>query len=172
MPIIFLNRWAQLAAGTALALVLGYGLGHHQKTLEDASAALAGAKRAVVAVAAQGAANSTVDQKAVATLAKTQANTVTLIQKVPVYVTRKADAQCIVSAGAVQLLDAAAHDAVPAAPVSVPDGDSGVALSSIVSDDIANAGSYRQAVTKGSAWDDWYDAQNPAWKLAHPAPQD
>lgn len=156
--------------GGALLLAAGFGLGHHQKTLEDASAALAGAKKAVVTVQAQGAANSTVDQKAVAALAKTQSNTASLVQKVPLYVTRKADDQCIIGVGAVQLLDAAAGGSVPHTPSGLPDADSGVALSSLVSDTVVNAGSYRQAVTKGSTWDDWYDAQNPAWKKEHPAP--
>ena len=180
MPALLLNRWVQLAAGTALALVFGFGLGHHQKTLEDASGALKSAKATVVAVKTQGDANSTVDQHASQANAASQQQTITLIRKVPVYVSRKADDQCVVSRGAVSLLDAAASDTVPAAPDGLPasdppvgsaDGDSGVKLSAIVQADIVNAGSYRLAVIKGSTWDDWYDAQNPDWKKAHPAPK-
>lgn len=156
--------------GAALLCAVSFGLGHHQKTLEDASAALAGAKKAVVAVAAQGAANSTVDQKAVGAISKTHTDTAALLQKVQTYVPRKADDQCIIGAGAVQLLDAAGSNTVPAAPSGLPDADSGVALSSLVSDTVVNAGSYHLAVTKGSSWDDWYDAQNQAWRKEHPAP--
>jgi hypothetical protein len=155
-----MNRWVQLAAGTALALVLGFGLGHHQKTLEDASAALSGAKRAVQTVGKQAAVNSTVDQHTTAAMGAIQARTVTLIQKVPLYVTRKADDQCIVSAGAVRLLDAAAGDTVPAAPIGLQDADSGVALSSLVSDAIVNAGNYKDLAERLKAWDDWYDGQS------------
>jgi hypothetical protein len=162
------NRWVQLAAGTALALVLGFGLGHHQKTLEDASAALSGAKKAVQTVKAQAAVNSSVDQHTTAALNQIQAHTTTLVQRIPLYVTRKADDQCIVSAGAISLLDAAALDTVPAAPSGVqgpdpslgsPDADSGVKLSDLVSTDIVNAGNYHQLAERLKAWDAWYDAQ-------------
>jgi hypothetical protein len=162
------NRWVQLAAGTALALVFGFGLGHHQKTLEDASAALSGAKRAVQTVGKQAAVNSTVDQRSSAAMGAIQTRTVTLVQKVPLYVTRKADDQCIVSAGAVRLLDAAGSSTVPAAPSGLspadpslanPDADSGVKLSAIVSADIVNAGNYQTLAERLRAWEAWYDGQ-------------
>lgn len=157
-------------SGLALACALSFAAGHHQKTLEDASVALKGALKTVQVVQHQSAVNSTVDQHAVASLAKVQTDTASLVQKVPIYVTRKSDDQCIIGVGARSLLDAAATGAVPAAPSGLPDADSGLALSSVISDNLVNAGSYREAVTKGSTWDDWYDAQNPDWKRDHPTP--
>jgi hypothetical protein len=166
---LLLNRWVQLAAGTALGLVLGFGLGHHQKTLEDASAALAGTRKAVVVAKAQGSVTSTVDQHTTAAVGAIQTRTVTLIQKVPVYVSRKADDQCIVSNGARSLLDAAGTGPVPAAPSGLspadtslanPDADSGVKLSAIVSADIVNAGNYAQLAERLRAWDEWFDQQS------------
>jgi hypothetical protein len=165
---LLLNRWVQLLAGTALACVLGFGLGHHQKTLEDASAALRSARATVVAVKAQGAVNSTVDQHTSAAVSAIQTRTVTLIQKVPQYVTRKADDQCVVSAGAQRLLDSAGSGPVPVAPGSLspadpglanPDADSGVKLSSIVQADLVNAGNYQILAERLRAWDAWFDAQ-------------
>lgn len=165
---LLLNRWVQLAAGTALGLVIGFGMGHHQKTLEDASAALAGAKLAVQTAGKQSAVNSTVDQHTSAAVGAIQTRTITLVQKVPYYVGRKADDQCIVSNGAVRLLDTAGSGPVPAAPGSVPpadpglanpDADSGVKLSAIVSADIVNAGNYQTLAERLKAWDDWYTAQ-------------
>lgn len=156
---ILLNRWVQLATGTALALVLGLGLGHHQKTLEDAQAALSGAKRAVVVVKAQSAATSTVDRHTIQATAQTQATTNANLQRIPIYITRTADEQCIVSRGAVSVLDASAHD-VPAPAISLPDADSGVRLSELVADDAINAGNYHQLSERLKAWDDWYDAQS------------
>lgn len=165
---ILTNRWAQLAAGAALALVLGFGLGHHQKTLEDASKALKSAKATIQAVKAQSAAISVIDQHTTQAVTAIQQHTITLIQKVPIYVTRKADDQCIVSAGAVRLLDAAGGSSVPSAPSGIssadpgladPDADSGVKLSAVVQADVVNAGNYRQLSEWLKEWNDWYDAQ-------------
>ena len=152
------NRWLQLAAGTALALVLGFGLGHHQRTLEDASAALSETKRAVQTVAKQSAVTASVDQHTIQATAKTQATTNANLQKIPIYVTRASDDQCIIGRGAVSLLDASASG-VPAPAVSLPDADSGVHLAELVSDAVVNAGNYHQLAERLKAWDAWYDAQ-------------
>lgn len=159
IPLTNPYAWLAGVCGAALLWLTGFGMGHHQKTLEDRSAALGAAQKAVQTGARQSAATSTVDQHTATATAAIEVRTQTLIQKVPIYVTRKADDQCIVSAGAVSLLDAAASGSIPVPAIGVPDADSGVALSSVVSDTIVNAGNYRQLAERLKAWDDWYDAQ-------------
>jgi hypothetical protein len=144
--------------GVALLCAASFGLGHHQKTLEDASAALAGARKAVVAVQAQGAVTSTVDQHVIQATAQTQATTNANLQKLPIYITRAADERCIISRGAIGVLDASAHD-VPVPAISLPDADSGVQISELVADETINAGNYRQLAERLRAWDEWFDGQ-------------
>ncbi|MDN4572673.1 hypothetical protein DBB29_03000 [Pandoraea cepalis] len=55
----------------------------------------------------------------------------TIIQKVPVYVTKEADAACTVPVGFVRLHDAAAANLQPGDPGDADAGDSGVALSAV-----------------------------------------
>lgn len=161
---IVTNRWIQLATGIFAAYAVGFGMGHHQKTLEDAAAALRGATRAVQAAAA----TSVIDQHTASQTAKTQDNTHAILQRVPIFISRKADDQCIVGRGAVQLLDLAAANAVPGAAVSLPatdpgladaDADSGVTLSAIISANTVNAGNYAVLAERLKSWDDWFDAQ-------------
>lgn len=154
-----MNRWVQLAAGTALGVVFGFALGHHQKTLEDASAALRGAEKTIVVVKAQGSVNSTVDQHTIQATAQTQANTNANLQRIPLYITRKADDQCVVARSVVSLLNANALD-IPAPAVSLPDANSGVAITEIVADDTINSGSYHSLAERLKAWDEWYDGQS------------
>ncbi|MNC37109.1 hypothetical protein D3C75_856630 [compost metagenome] len=63
----------------------------------------------------------------------------TIIQKVPVYVSAKADAACTVNAGFVRLHDAAAH-ALPAPEPSgaADDAPAGIALSAVGATTAAN----------------------------------
>ena len=159
---------APVIAGAAL-LALGFGLGHHQKTLEDARAQTAQLTRAVSQAQRAGAATASGDQKSAAAQAATSATTAANLQNVPIYVTHQADAQCVIGVGAVRLLDAAARDTIPAPAIGLQTADSGVALSDLVGDDIANAGAFHTLAERLKAWDDWYDAQ-AAIAAGKPAP--
>ncbi len=145
--------------GAALIFATGFGLGHHAKTLEDAQAALSAAKKTVAVVSKQAAATSTVDQQATKVADQIQTKTITLVKEVPRYVTPKADAACVVPVGAVSLLDSAANGSVPSAPIGLQDAPSGVALSELISDDVANAGAFQTAIARLKAWDEWYGTQ-------------
>lgn len=160
MTALLLNRWAQLAAAIALSLMLGFGLGHHQKTLEDAASNLKAAQKAVQTVSASSAATAKASQQTAVQQARTADVTLSNLQKVKAYVPPAADSQCIVGVGAVRLLNAAAQDQpVPEPAIGVQDANSGVALSELVQDDVINAGTYHDLSERLRAWDDWYDAQ-------------
>ena len=161
MSALLLDRWVQLAAGMAMALALGFGLGHRQKTLEDAAAALKQARAAPQAVARQEVATSRVGLTAAKAqqAARTTANV--NLQRVPIYVTRQADDQCVIGVGAVRLLDASARNvpAVPLGPGESADAPSAVALSDVVAADLVNAGEYHQLAEQVNGWIAWYDEQ-------------
>jgi hypothetical protein len=81
--------------------------------------------------------------------------TVTLIQKVPTYVTPASDAQCIVPVGFLRLYNAAAAGVpTPAGgPVEAP---SGVPLSTVLETDVANLGVGYDWRAEALAWREWY----------------
>lgn len=151
--------------GAVLAAVLGALLytGHLQHEAASAKALAASEAQTIKTLqlqARQTEATKAVDQHTQAAEAKIQSNTQSLLTKVTAYVPIKADDQCIIGVGATRLLDAAAQGVqLPATPVSVPDAPSGVALSSLISDDVANAAAFQTAVARLNAWNDWYDAQ-------------
>jgi hypothetical protein len=80
---------------------------------------------------------------------------------VKTYVTPEADRRCVIPAGYVRLRDAAGAGVAvvpPAAGQSV-DADSGLALSDLAENDIANAASFNLLLTEVKAWRGWYGAQ-------------
>lgn len=171
-----LADWRVLAV-IAAVLALLWGL-HETRRADGAEqarkaalAALEAAQKASAAKDRQASASASVDQHSQAEINQIHQTTTDNLKTVKAYVSPVADSKCIIGVGAVQLLDATARGVtLPAAPSGLPDADSGVGLSDILQADITNAGSYRQAVAKGDAWDEWYDAQNPEWRKAHPLP--
>lgn len=157
------NRWAQLVLGVAAAYVIGQHNGYHRHQVEDDAKALAATAQALHQVGVRAQAIHKTDAQTATEMAATGNNTVHNLQKVPTYVTRKADDKCIVSAGAVRLLDYAGRDTPAPAPSFVPDAPSDVALSDIVSADIENAGSFNQLVERVKGWESWYAATFPEW---------
>lgn len=91
----------------------------------------------------------------------------TLREEVPIYVTAQADNRCVVSAGAVSLLNAAARGeaTVPAAAGGPVDAPSGVPLSAVVDTGIANLGVGHELLTEVLGWRSWYAQQKAAWDL-------
>ena len=137
---------AYLKAADAAALLQAQT---HAKAVESASAQVSASLRAQLEDS-QG---------------RIQTRTRTLIQKVPLYVTAKDDADCRVPDGAVRLHDAAA--------LGLPDvaGGSGqheqaprVALSDLTRTVVANYGIAYDWRAEALTWRDWYAAQAKARK--------
>lgn len=80
----------------------------------------------------------------------------TVIQKVPVYVTREADTRCIVPRGFVWLLDSAATGReLPGATAGAADAAAGLALSAVASTVSTNYTTCRATAARLIALQDW-----------------
>lgn len=93
--------------------------------------------------------------------------TQTLIKEVPIYVSAKADAECIVPAGFVRLHDqaAAGPEASLPSPAGGPlDAPSGVPLSAVAETVVANYGAAHDWRAEAMTWRAWYAAQKTAWE--------
>jgi hypothetical protein len=157
-------------AGIALALVgavlagawfKGWeARGQHDKRAEAAQLA-----KAVQAARDSERASAAVSEAARADLAKTQdanqTRTITLIRKIPVYVSSKDDADCRVPDGAVRLHDAAALG-LPDVPASA--SGSGQTARVPLSDFVgAVVGNYGQALdwrAEALTWRQWYEKES------------
>lgn len=92
-----------------------------------------------------------------------------LTKEVPIYVTEKDDAGCVVPDGFVSLYNAAAEGRDPEVPgpSGGPDGPgSGVALSTIAEIDVHNLGVAQYLRTEVLTWREWYAAQAAAYGTA------
>lgn len=86
-----------------------------------------------------------------------QESTKTLVEKVPVYVTKLADSRCIVPVGFVQHFETAWGVSALREPAGRNvDADSGVPLSRVESVTTENAGICREARAESAAWRAWY----------------
>jgi len=101
-----------------------------------------------------------------ADLALIDALSLQLQQKVKTYVTPQADRRCIIPVGYVRLRDAAGAgvDPVPGPAGGSLDADSGLVLSDLAANDIANAAAFNAAVQEVRAWRGWHAAQAELWK--------
>lgn len=89
---------------------------------------------------------------------------VTLKKEVPIYVTPKADAGCVVTGGFVQHYDAAWRGAaLPEAPGGSVDAASGISLSGVASVDADNAAACRDLRHEAEAWRSWYVDVSTEW---------
>lgn len=90
-----------------------------------------------------------------------------IIREVPVYVTEKADAGCIITRGFVSLHDAAASGRVPAAvpdtSAASHDAASGVEISAVAETLSANYGLCHADQERLSSLQQWIRAQAAAW---------
>lgn len=84
----------------------------------------------------------------------------TIVQKVPVYVTEKADAACVVPLGAVSVLNAAALNVLlPGSPGAIQKAPSGVALSTVTGTAAEWAGRYWQLAAEYDGFMEWVETQ-------------
>lgn len=154
----------------ALALISALLIGgvwwyweHLTSTIEDLRVEVTDANnRATLAanVAASATASQVVVTQTVEKVVEVKVKGDTIIQKVPVYVTQKADSQCIVTNGAVSVLNAAAANVLlPGSPSAVQDGPSGVTLSTVTGTAAEWASLYWQLVERYKGFREWTEAQ-------------
>lgn len=166
-----LGRAVGVVLGVFLILLaanrIGYASGVRSERTKDQKAQAAAEAQVAKAAAAQAASADALRLKLNAALADNSTRTQTLIQKVPYYVTRKADAACTINRGFVQLWNGGAGGPgataqAPGGPVEAP---SGVALSDVARADAANYGvayDWRAEALTWRAWGadliaHWYD---------------
>lgn len=157
------NRWVQLLCGCALA----YGIGHHNgyaaKVKQDAAAAAVQVAKARQTEQKAATVAASIGQAVAAAQSATQTATVTIIRKVPVYVTKADDSRCVVNAGAISVLDSAQRGLpdVAADPAKPADAPSGYALSDVVSTDVVNAGYTHALEEQVNGLLDYYEQIRP-----------
>lgn len=94
----------------------------------------------------------------------------TITKEVPVYVSAKANAQCVVPVGFVRVHNAAANQVpLSGAPSAADDRPSGVALSAVASTISVNYGQYAAVVEQLKALQEWVREQQAA--AAQPVPE-
>lgn len=160
-----------IAAVVALALVLGgwWYLHHLHSTIEGLEDKVQ--VQTDIAVLAQKAAAAAQTSTTVVTQTVEKVVTVkekgdTIIKKVPVYVTKTADSQCVVTAGTVGVLNAAARNLpTVSGPAGIlPDSPSGVALSTVTGTAAEWASRYYQLAERYNGlvklWDEQARTQN------------
>lgn len=128
----------------------GFGSAWHVRTVMNEAAVTKAEEHVVTETHQQDAITETVEEKATERQIEIRTVTETLIKKVPVYVTKKADAKCPIPAGAVQLHDSAARH-LPLVPIPAGkldggtagvDDPSGILLSQILDTVAKNYGRY------------------------------
>jgi len=86
-------------------------------------------------------------------------HTETLLQEVPTYVTKEADARCVVSLGFVRVWNSAVHGPVPDATAGADDAPSGLACSDVAKAAVQIAGTYDATSHQLTALQDWVTQQ-------------
>lgn len=148
-----------LAAGAFLGAVYAWHRSEVADEVERVNAKATEQRRAEVAefVVDMSARNLKQREAADAEKRALQESTKTLVEKVPVYVSKLADSRCIVPVGFVQHYGAAwGVSAIPDAAGRNLDADSGVPLSRVESVTTENAGICREARAESAAWRAWY----------------
>jgi hypothetical protein len=135
-----------ILAGVAFSALLAAGSayeGYHYKSLQDQAAIAAAENQVIDRIGKADAVTETVSQADQAAVQQIQSATQTLIMKVPVYVTQKASARCVINRGFVRLHDGAvAGSAIPLAPGQSDDDPARVDLPAVGATIAANYGTY------------------------------
>lgn len=146
--------------GVLLLCAVSFYEGHHYAELQNAKAVADAVTDAVKRTQAQDQVTHDADVAAAAAQVKIQTVIQTQIQKVPVYVTKKANAACVLPRGFVQLHDDSARgvQSVPPAAGSV-DAPSTVQLTDLGSAIAANYGQYQVIAQQLRDLQGWIKAQ-------------
>lgn len=147
-------------------IVLAFFGGWQVHTWADAQAQLKQVKHVVTVTQKQGVVNQQIAVKNTQTEAQIEYRTKTLIKEVPIYVTQKADADCIVPVGFVRLLNSSARG-VPEVPDPTPgayDAPSGVALDTVATVEVSNNAKYQTVTERLSDLQQWVIRQQQVSK--------
>jgi len=172
-----LGRWTFGLLGLVLVAVLIYhgGVSAGIDRERAANAKLLAAAEAKASKIAKASDKITVEamDRHTADVARINDLTSQLQQKVETYVTPQADRRCVIPAGYVRLRDAAGAGVapVPATAGQSLDADSGLVLSDLARNDVANAAAFNTAIAEIKAWRGWYAAQAELWSKNTKAPQ-
>lgn len=150
----------------------GYRAGQTAERQAAASREVAAARQLGRMTRATAAISARARSEHAAALAQIDTLTLKLQQKVPTYVSREADRRCVVPVGYVRLRNAAGAALDPVAPAAGGslDADSGLVLSDLSANDVANAAAFNAAIQEVKAWRAWYDLQADLWAKSIRAP--
>lgn len=95
--------------------------------------------------------------------AKIKIVTKTIIQEVPIYVTKRDDDACVINNGFVRLHDSAAKGELPGNPAGTDGEASTVKLSSVAETVTGNYGICHTAMSRLTEWQDWYRQNKALW---------
>lgn len=89
--------------------------------------------------------------------------TKTIAKEVPVYVTQRDDASCVINNGFKRLHDSAAKGELPGSPAGDDGNPSGVKLSEVAQTVTGNYGTCHLAITRVNEWQEWYRQNRALW---------
>jgi hypothetical protein len=147
----------------ALAAALGvWWYGHHEYNQGHLAAQVEAQDAAKPMIAKQGEITHDVVTEYITVQAQSQTKTIIRIKEVPVHVTEKADAACVVGLGFVRVWNDAAHGSVPPASAGTDDTASGVALSEVAETAVQNSGDYDLLANQMRSLQEWVIEQHKA----------
>ncbi|WP_395443550.1 hypothetical protein [Caulobacter sp. UC70_42] len=171
-----LGRRVAVALAVALALLgihhAGYSAGVKHEQAEYAKSIAKAEKKAAETKKKSDAITVKVSTDLATANARIATLSTQLKSEIPRYVTPQADRRCIVSAGYVELRNAAGagRSAVPEGAGRSLDADSGLVLSDLAENDIANATAFNTAIAEIKAWRAWYSLHADLWIKEYGAP--
>lgn len=165
-----IGKYLMLALGCLSVLLLANRCGHasgvREEHARDAKAQEAARReiqrREVRSAQISATARADLGARQEAVAARTQ----TIIKRIPVYVTRQANARCTVPSGFVSVFNAAAEGretGVAGTPGGSADAPSGLALSTVADATAGNFGICYAWREEAMTWRRWYADQKTAW---------
>lgn len=149
---------AYIGIGVAAALGLWW-FGQHEYNRGHLAAQIEAQNAVKPIIAKQAQITNDVVTKYITVKADTEAKIITRIKEVPVHVTEKADAACVVPLGFVRVFNDAAHGPVPPASAGTDDAASGVKISEVAQASVENSGEYDKLAEQLTALQDWVRQQ-------------
>lgn len=158
MPILP-NPWIMLGAlvGVLILCAVSFERGHHYATLQAQEALVEAQNKVIAAKDQQAAITGAVEGAAAVQQAQIRTITKEVIRNVPVYITRKSDAECTVPVGAVRVFAAAARGVrdLPDPAGRPDDAAAGIDLSALAAagaDDLGTCQGVRAQLTSLQDW--------------------
>lgn len=146
--------------GAIMLCLASFGAGHHYAVLQEDKAIAKAEAQAILDTQAQDKITHDADVAQALAQQKIVTQTKTIIQKVPVYVSKKAVDACVVPIGFIRLHNAAASDGtVPDAAGISNDAPAGIGLDTVAASVAGNYGTYHYVAAQLRALQAWVAAQ-------------